>query len=1258
MPRRDSVNAATSSSSARDPPLTSAERTPPPPPPLPLPPPSLGSSQEHQRRHRHRRGTGSSLASTGTDAPHEAEQPDVPDDTTYDIRVRTDEAEATCQHSEFPAHSSGTPESEAPAAYPRWRHSAPTPFFSATVTSGASRQPASPRESGSGTSPPIAVPQHRLSRTSLFSTPPQSSDVCALARSSSSRQTSPAERCVPGNYPQQRIQLGRLDRSPKHATQLSSSSVRGAFITPISPPIRACVLPIASVRTGTPSSHTLSPPPAPLASPQQPVPLQRITSRPRVLVASRTDTLGSLASSRNSSPAANLSIDHLTPVHDTGANDHSSPHPLGQRRAASLRHRQLKQSSSAADSALQPSPTNDADAAAMGQSFGGCTTQSSPKEASSHHTTPTDGHRGASRRTSKSTGAPGANEPVHRGPRQCGEAAASPTASGAEVDDAHWVFQRPPNNQRTFYFEEDNLEFSSQFDSGNLIQVERVGTYNYRMYTAMDCGNAPCQTNNRQWFHFSVRGASKGVVVTVCFVGMMHSGMFTYDWMPVMAVVPTRPQYTRVAGKAQVEALETMPETPGYPLLVHKSVAKDDADSDGGGDEDENDAEAAAAANNGGGVVFSISPTGKAGGAGKKKRRPKKKGIAMNLTFNFKIETEIPVTYTPPQGRLDTPAIYIASNHPYSYSTLQRHLVSWQEAARRSNATRAMSVQAPDRQTQSRSRSELSNPAEACGGNSPTTVQPGSNGSRAKRCVGSPNAADVAASHVTTPSGMYFHREVLCKSLEGRDVTLLTISDRSRMTMERAPLISAEDSLPHSSARGQTERPFSFSGKQYVVLTARVHPGECPASHLMHGCIELLMSSTDSRAAALRHNFVFCIVPMLNPDGVIRGHSRVDSNGTDLNRMYRDPSRKRHPAPYAVVALLRSLGNRVALFIDMHAHANKRGSFFYGNSMDGPNQIENLLYAKLVSLNTPYLDFRSCNFSEANMFAVGKSGKSKDSSSRVVVFTELGIVHGYTIEASPVMAEALNPIVVLPNHTADEADACLPTPPPVQHTPATFADTGRAMLLALLDLRGMNPSSRLPLTQFHSSRGLTLWLQRQLQIESAEMLFAQAFKTHGKAAHASTSESGNVLLAAVMRSITAEEYPEKISIKKARLLPRTTYSGVRDFVPVETAIALLSQTAPTGAPRSLLYCTGASGGASIGAPVAAGSPNGGASSKGGGSGGGGAPRRGTSPSTGGGGGGVGGGGGNRSPTAIPPAVIATRRRSKPALLPGDTTVET
>lgn len=60
----------------------------------------------------------------------------------------------------------------------------------------------------------------------------------------------------------------------------------------------------------------------------------------------------------------------------------------------------------------------------------------------------------------------------------------------------------------------------------------------------------------------------------------------------------------------------------------------------------------------------------------------------------------------------------------------------------------------------------------------------------------------------------------------------------------------------------------------------------------------------DARAEILRRNFVFQIVPMLNPDGVYLGHHRMDIFGQNLNRFYLDPDPLKQPSAFA----LRKLG--------------------------------------------------------------------------------------------------------------------------------------------------------------------------------------------------------------------------------------------------------------------------------------------------------------------------------------------------------------
>ena len=76
-------------------------------------------------------------------------------------------------------------------------------------------------------------------------------------------------------------------------------------------------------------------------------------------------------------------------------------------------------------------------------------------------------------------------------------------------------------------------------------------------------------------------------------------------------------------------------------------------------------------------------------------------------------------------------------------------------------------------------------------------------------------------------------------------------------------------------------------------------------SHQAHGCLmELLIlllskfynvnfanSPYNEQGKILRKNFVFKIVPMLNPDGVSRGYYRLDTNAYNLNRFYLNPNR-------------------------------------------------------------------------------------------------------------------------------------------------------------------------------------------------------------------------------------------------------------------------------------------------------------------------------------------------------------------------------
>ena len=84
-----------------------------------------------------------------------------------------------------------------------------------------------------------------------------------------------------------------------------------------------------------------------------------------------------------------------------------------------------------------------------------------------------------------------------------------------------------------------------------------------------------------------------------------------------------------------------------------------------------------------------------------------------------------------------------------------------------------------------------------------------------------------------------------------------------------------------------------------MVITARVHPGESNASWIMEGILKYLTSNTPS-AKMLRKKFVFKIIPMLNPDGVINGNYRTSLAGVDLNRRWDNPDFELHPTVWKV----------------------------------------------------------------------------------------------------------------------------------------------------------------------------------------------------------------------------------------------------------------------------------------------------------------------------------------------------------------------
>jgi len=341
------------------------------------------------------------------------------------------------------------------------------------------------------------------------------------------------------------------------------------------------------------------------------------------------------------------------------------------------------------------------------------------------------------------------------------------------------------------------------------------------------------------------------------------------------------------------------------------------------------------------------------------------------------------------------------------------------------------------------------------------------------------------------PTDVYYVRELLTISLDGRRVELLTVSGTNGMLSELEP------PLPGLFPCG-TDRPHTFEGKRVFFLSARVHPGEVPASHVFNGFVEFLMRENDPRARLLRELYVFKLVPILNPDGVHNGHYRADTMGTNLNRLYLDATPERQPSIWAVVQVLRQLSEvgKLRFFVDLHAHANKRGCFMFGNALPYERQVETVLYAKLVAVNSHWFDFGGCDFSAKGMHRRDRrEGLSKEGSARVGVYTHTDCTFCYALECNYNMGKIVNklqPTQALPK--GQQGSISPPASPPrgseLKYSPASWRDVGKAVAIAVLDLDDLNPATRLGpkgsdgLAKLRST--VTAWVRTQTRKQVAK----------------------------------------------------------------------------------------------------------------------------------------------------------------------------
>lgn len=225
--------------------------------------------------------------------------------------------------------------------------------------------------------------------------------------------------------------------------------------------------------------------------------------------------------------------------------------------------------------------------------------------------------------------------------------------------------------------------------------------------------------------------------------------------------------------------------------------------------------------------------------------------------------------------------------------------------------------------------------------------------------------------------GSIFRAQELCKSLFGLSCPIITIT--------------------HDIAQ-YFKTPERYSDKKVVMFVGRVHPCETPSSYIMKGLISYILSDCLD-AEKLRRNFVFKIIPMINPDGVKFGNSRCSLLGVDMNRRWINPHKILHPELYSAKEVVCGIkkNHEISMFCDVHSHAKKKNVFMYGCNLSKgektakkTNTLAKLIPILLARSNS-HFSYKDTHF---------KMDKAKEATARIVMFREFGITNSYTIETS------------------------------------------------------------------------------------------------------------------------------------------------------------------------------------------------------------------------------------------------------------------
>ena len=236
----------------------------------------------------------------------------------------------------------------------------------------------------------------------------------------------------------------------------------------------------------------------------------------------------------------------------------------------------------------------------------------------------------------------------------------------------------------------------------------------------------------------------------------------------------------------------------------------------------------------------------------------------------------------------------------------------------------------------------------------------------------------------------------ICDTIGERPCQMLTITDPVNLIAKKSKisLKNVDDDDEDDAELVEEDGNDEEMRAKVVVILGRSNPGESCSSFIIQGFIDFL-TSQHSVAICLRNYIIFKIIPVMNPDGVFLGNSRVNLLGKDLNRCWPTADKYTTPTLFHTREMIERLDseNVLDMVLDIHAHSSLFGLFIVGNSYGDVYRFErHIVFPKILAKNCPD------SIIEKNMY--NNDGLKEGSARRFFCQKLSSEVNSYSLEAS------------------------------------------------------------------------------------------------------------------------------------------------------------------------------------------------------------------------------------------------------------------